>query len=570
MFAWYRRQGLFAKAALPIAVLIALSTVAMAIYVSRSEQMNAMSQARLSAQASIEQFKILRRYYTENVVGKVSGQTGLRVSFDHAGRGDTIPLPATMIHELSEEFSRGQSGVKMRLYSDLPFPNRKDRVLDDFERDAIAALKARPDEVYSRFFDEKGMERLRVAVADKMVASSCVSCHNSHPQSPFHQWKIGDVRGVLEIEAPLAQQMASTREAIAGITLFIAAVSLLLIGFIFVLFRKFVFAPVQSVAAALRQTAEMSLEKSKGIRESSADVSQGTMNQAAAIQESAASLEQIEAMVTHSLESAVRTAELSKTSQDDVQKGREAVAQMVGAINNIKEGNQAVNTQIAAFRDRSNEITRVINEIANKTNVINDIVFQTKLLSFNASVEAARAGEAGRGFSVVAEEVGSLAAMSGLAAKEITEMVASSIATVQAMVSEMQANVDGTMLANQQKVDAGIEVAARCEQTLEKVVQSAQEIHQSMTSLKIATEEQGYGITTVRTAMTSLDEKNTHNNRAAELAAEHAQEIHRQAGRLGEMVDELELVLGGHGGKAGDRPEASAGSDETKAPPRAA
>ena len=69
----------------------------------------------------------------------------------------------------------------------------------------------------------------------------------------------------------------------------------------------------------------------------------------------------------------------------------------------------------------------LISEIGNKTKVINDIVFQTKLLSFNASVEAARAGEHGKGFSVVAEEVGNLAHMSGNSAKEITQLLESSI-----------------------------------------------------------------------------------------------------------------------------------------------
>lgn len=558
MIAWYRRQGLFAKAAIPIAVLIPLVAVAMVVYISHSAQNNAISQAQMSAQASIEQFKTLRQYYTEMVIAKISDQNGLKVSFDHAGKSDTIPLPATMIHDLSEEFAHGKSGVRMRLYSDLPFPNRKDRTLDEFQRDAIAALKAQPDEIYTRFYDEKGAERLRIAIADKMVSNSCINCHNSHPQSPFRQWKVGDVRGVLEIETPLAPQMASTRQAVAGISLFIACGGLLLIGFIFLLVRQFVVGPIHLVAESLRNASDLTLERSSGIRTSSAEVSQGAMTQAAAITESSASLEQIEAMVTHSLESAIRTADLSKSSREDVQSGREAVAQMVDAIHNIKDGNQAVNKQIALFRDRSSEIVRLINEIASKTNVINDIVFQTKLLSFNASVEAARAGDAGKGFAVVAEEVGSLAAMSGNAAKEISAMVTSSINTVQTMVNEMQANVDGTLAESEQKVAAGIAIAVRCEELLEKVVQSAQEIQQSMTTLRVATEEQGYGITNVRNAMSSLDGQNSFNHQAANRASEHAQEICRQAGRLSEMVEELDRVLNGQAGKKTSARDATA------------
>ena len=65
-----------------------------------------------------------------------------------------------------------------------------------------------------------------------------------------------------------------------------------------------------------------------------------------------------------------------------------------------------------------------------KTQVINDIVFQTQLLSFNASIEAAKAGVHGKGFSVVAEEVGKLAVLSGTAASEISEILKESSKTI--------------------------------------------------------------------------------------------------------------------------------------------
>ena len=81
------------------------------------------------------------------------------------------------------------------------------------------------------------------------------------------------------------------------------------------------------------------------------------------------------------------------------------------------------------------EILGYIKSIEEKTKVINDIVFQTKLLSFNASVEAARAGEQGKGFAVVAEEVGNLATMSGTSAEEISKLLESSISHIESIPS---------------------------------------------------------------------------------------------------------------------------------------
>lgn len=114
---------------------------------------------------------------------------------------------------------------------------------------------------------------------------------------------------------------------------------------------------------------------------------------------------------------------------------------MLDSIKNIGAANERAGREIGASARHFADIVKVIEEIGSKTKVINDIVFQTKILSFNASVEAARAGEHGKGFTVVAEEVGKLAAMSGVAAHEIGELLSGSIQKVDAIVKDTQTKV---------------------------------------------------------------------------------------------------------------------------------
>lgn len=116
--------------------------------------------------------------------------------------------------------------------------------------------------------------------------------------------------------------------------------------------------------------------------------------------------------------------------------GKTATEEMINAIQMIREAANKISNQTAQSNAEIQEIISIFNEISTKTNVINDIVFQTKLLSFNASVEAARAGEQGKGFAVVAEEVGKLAEMSGNSSKEISELLARSSHKVEAIISK--------------------------------------------------------------------------------------------------------------------------------------
>ena len=187
-------------------------------YVPRWAERNAIDGAVQAAVQTVNQFKLLRGYYTENVVKKATAN-GLKAVVEHKTQGNAIPLPATMIHEMGELLSKNDSSLT--LYSNYPFPNRGGRVLDEFQRNAWDRLVKEPDAVISDEETREGKRVVRVAIADRMSSEACVACHNSHAQSPKKDWKLGDMRGVLEVATVIDAPVARGAELSNSITLLI-------------------------------------------------------------------------------------------------------------------------------------------------------------------------------------------------------------------------------------------------------------------------------------------------------------------------------------------------------------
>ena len=139
------------------------------------------------------------------------------------------------------------------------------------------------------------------------------------------------------------------------------------------------------------------------------------------------------------------------------------------------------------------EVINVINQIADKTKIINDIVFQTKLLSFNASVEAARAGEHGKGFAVVAEEIGALANMSGTAADEIASLLTQSTRTVETTIEGSQSRMKHLMEKGSDVVAKGMEISNQCSTSMDKIVTEIDGLSIKMEDVTQAGAEQAKG-----------------------------------------------------------------------------
>jgi serine/threonine protein kinase len=207
---WCRRNPVAAG----LLLAVSLSSAVGLRELSRLSEYLVHSSALESAAQQSEMLDEVNNFYSDDVVDRAQVK-GVFASHDYGAHKGTIPLPATLTIELAKRVSdRGESGVLVRLYSDHPFRWRPDGgPHDDFEREALARLRQRPDEPFYRFEDFQGRPALRYATARRMK-ETCVQCHNGNPDSTKRDWKVGDVRGVLEIIRPLDRDAERAREGL--------------------------------------------------------------------------------------------------------------------------------------------------------------------------------------------------------------------------------------------------------------------------------------------------------------------------------------------------------------------
>ena len=287
------------------------------------------------------------------------------------------------------------------------------------------------------------------------------------------------------------------------------------------------------------------LDASNGLSKLSKNLSQSTNEEAAGLQQTVASLNEINAMVVKNTDASKNSKELSSKSRKAAEVGKSTIDKMVGAIDEISDSNTEIVNQLQSNSSEIQEIISVIQAIEEKTKVINDIVFQTKLLSFNASVEAARAGEHGKGFSVVAEEVGNLAQHSGDAAKEIELMLSESVTKVESIAKNTESKVGELIEKGLSKVNQGKEVASQCDNALGEILTYAHSLDQMIEEITTASIEQTQGINEISMAMSELDHLTKGNSRIAQDASQSTLNLNSQAESLKNISKDLtSLILG--------------------------
>ncbi len=237
------------------------------------------------------------------------------------------------------------------------------------------------------------------------------------------------------------------------------------------------------------------------IAQGNLDLSNRTEQQAGALQQTAASMEELNSTVRQNADNARHANQLALNACAVAAQGGDVVSEVVSTMK--------------AINDSSKQIADIIG-------VIDGIAFQTNILALNAAVEAARAGEQGRGFAVVAGEVRSLAQRSADAAKQIKELIGTSV----------------------HRVDQGTTLVDKAGAKMGEVVVAIRQVTDIVAEISAASAEQSTGVAQVGEAVTQMDQTTQQNAALVEEGAAAAQSLKLQAEQLVQAVAAFKLPRG--------------------------
>ena len=173
----------------------------------------------------------VRGYYASNVVARVLSSPGeTKVVHNYESIPGAIPIPATLSLELGRVVNEQQHNISYRFVSDYPFKGRAPHALDDFETNALKVLREDPNQKPINVSASVFSDQVRF-ITPVIMGAPCVACHNTHPDSPKRDWKVGDVRAIQEvtITQPFAANIFSFKYLLAYFV-FMAASGVSFIG----------------------------------------------------------------------------------------------------------------------------------------------------------------------------------------------------------------------------------------------------------------------------------------------------------------------------------------------------
>ncbi len=334
-----------------------------------------------------------------------------------------------------------------------------------------------------------------------------------------------------------AANLGSERVVIAGFVMVLAGIPF---AMLFFLTTRNVIQSLQNVSQKLNTAVTDVLNISSEASESSSRLAAASSEQAAAVTESVSSMDEMKSMLGQTVEHSGAALRSSEESYHEAASGQKVIDELRIAMLDIERAYEELE-----------EVNRVVSSIRTKTNVINDIVFKTQLLSFNASIEAARAGQHGRGFSVVAAEVGKLAEVSGVAAQEIGKLLDQSTKKVAQIVQSTKF-----------KVESANQMSLKCATVFESITHRTGEARTMVGAITSAAAEQEAGIQQVSRAMIEMKDSSDQTDIMAHNIQKLSDSLRDQSRSLATTMQKLDVLVHGESGldEQTGRPSSSSGS----------
>ncbi len=258
-------------------------------------------------------------------------------------------------------------------------------------------------------------------------------------------------------------------------------------------------------------------------------LAQGASEQAASLEQTSSSLEEMTSMTKRNAENALNAKNLAQHARESAEKAAHDIASMSDGMRAVAASSEELSRAMNQIKASSSAITQIL-----KT--IDEIAFQTNILSINAAVEAARAGESGSGFAVVADEVRALAHRSADAAKETAKLIEASSDSSERGMSVTE-KVAGDLERMNQK-------ASQVNASLQTIVEQVRQVDNVVAEISTACQEQNQGIGQINIALTQMDKITQSTAASAEESASAAEQVSAQAEEAKLAVHQLQALVG--------------------------
>jgi methyl-accepting chemotaxis protein len=282
--------------------------------------------------------------------------------------------------------------------------------------------------------------------------------------------------------------------------------------------------PLLASLNRLSKTTRVLSNTSSNMSKFSDALSHGVSQQAEVVQETTAAMAEMSSMLAQTSVYAQQSEKVVGTVNQKTTEGMAVMYQMSEAMTSVHHSNEQLQ-----------RIVDIIQEINAKTNVINEIVFKTQVLAFNASIEASRAGRHGAGFAVVADEVGNLAKMSGMAAEEIGTLL-----------QDSEKQVNDIVFNNTERVAIGRSVTEKALRGFNDIAKDINNISDQIANITLATREQELGVAQTNMAMNELNTTADVNSRVANSASSTSGVLSSEVQALNDISVSIENSITGN------------------------